>query len=224
MSKYNFYAKKLDTAFHEAAKLYREEAAKLNAAQEARDKAFAWSPSTPAGIAATLKEAKQQTATVALQAAQAAFSEASRRIVEDYQRNVAKMKLEFSQAISTANLVNPAAVDNNALALLNSGIMTAADFQHMLDQFSDNPTMRRLIGKFAGDAVKTAPNQQDSATLRAIHSEAGRDSYTVVEAFNALADISVRYLGASAPERHTYALQMQTCWDKGDIQEAIENF
>ena len=96
MSKYNFYAKKLDTAFHEAAKLYREEAAKLNAAQEARDKAFAWSPSTPAGIAATLKEAKQQTATVALQAAQAAFSEASRRIVEDYQRNVAKMKLELS--------------------------------------------------------------------------------------------------------------------------------
>ena len=62
MSNYNFYAKKLDTAFHEAAKLYKEEVAKLNAAQEARDKAFAWSPSTQDGIAATLKEAKQQAA------------------------------------------------------------------------------------------------------------------------------------------------------------------
>ena len=90
MSKYNFYSKKLDTAFHEAAKLYKEEVAKLNAAQEARDKAFAWSPSTPDGIAATLKEAKQQAATVALQAAQDSFSKVSRRIVEDYQRNAKK--------------------------------------------------------------------------------------------------------------------------------------
>lgn len=214
MSKYNSYAKKLDAAFRAAQEAYGAEVAKLNAAQKARDAAFAWSPERAQGIAASLE-----------QAAQEAFTKAARQIMGDYRGSVESLKQELSQAVSAATLVDPAAVDANALALLNSGIMKAADYRHMLDQFADNPTMRRMIGKYAGDAAAAArDNRQESTALRAVHIEAGRDSYSVIDTFNALADASIRYLGASAPDRHTYGLQMQSHWDDGDIREAIDNF
>lgn len=225
MSKYNVYAKKLDAAFRAAQEAYGAEVAKLNAVQKARDAAFAWSSERAQGIAASLEQAERQAATIALQAAQEAFTKAARQIMGDYRGSVEDMKQELSQAVSTATLVDPAAVDANALALLNSGIMKAADYRHMLDQFADNPTMRRMIGKYAGDAAAAArDNRQESTALRAVHIEAGRDSYSVIDTFNALADASIRYLGASAPGRHAYGLQMQSHWDDGDIREAIDNF
>lgn len=225
MSKYNVYAKKLDVAFRVAQEAYAGEVAKLNAVQKAHDAAFAWSPERAQGIAASLEQAERQAATIALQAAQEAFTKAARQIMDDYQGSVESLKQELSQAVSAATLVDPAAVDANALALLNSGIMKAADYRHMLDQFTDNPTMRRMIGKYAGDAAAAArDNRQESAALRAVHIEAGRDSYSVIDTFNALADASIRYLGASAPDRHAYGLQMQSHWDDGDIREAIDNF
>lgn len=225
MSKYNVYAKKLDAAFRAAQEAYGTEVAKLNAAQKARDAAFAWSPERAQGIAASLEQAERQAATIALQAAQEAFTKAARQIMDDYRGSVESLKQELSQAVSAATLADPAAVDANALALLNSGIMKAADYRHMLDQFADNPTMRRMIGKYAGDAAAAArDNRQESAALRAVHIEAGRDSYSVIDTFNALADASIRYLGASAPDRHAYGLQMQSHWDDGDIREAIDNF
>lgn len=225
MSKYNSYAKKLDAAFRVAQEAYAAEVAKLNAAQKARDAAFAWSPERAQGIAASLEQAERQAATIALQAAQEAFIKAARQIMDDYRGSVESLKQELSQAVSAATLVDPAAVDANALALLNSGIMKAADYRHMLDQFADNSTVRRMIGKYAGDAAAAArDNRQESAALRAVHIEAGRDSYSVIDTFNALADASIRYLGASAPDRHAYGLQMQSHWDDGDIREAIDNF
>ena len=225
MSKYNIYAKKLDTAFRDAKEAYAAEVAKLNAAQKARDDAFAWSLERAQGTAASLEQAERQAATIALQAAKEAFAKAARQIVDDYRGSVDNLKQELSEAVDAANLVDPAAVDSSALALLNSGIMTAADYRHMLEQFADNPTMRRMIGKYAGDAAAAArDNRQESAALRAVHIEAGRDSYSVIDTFNALADASIRYMGASSPERHAFSQQMQAHWDDGDIREAIDNF
>ena len=225
MSKYNIYAKKLDAAFRDAQEAYAEEVTKLNAAQKARDDAFAWSLERAQGIAASLEQAERQAVTIALQAAKEAFAKAARQIVDNYRVSVESLKRELSEAVDAANLVDPAAVDSSALALLNSGIMTAADYRHMLEQFADNPTMCRMIGKYAGDAAAAArDNRQESAALRAVHIEAGRDSYSVIDTFNALADASVRYMGASSPERHEFSQQMQAHWDDGDIREAIDNF
>ena len=160
-----------------------------------------------------------------MQAAKEAFAKAARQIVDDYRGSVDNLKQELSEAVDAANLVDPAAVDSSALALLNSGIMTAADYRHMLERFADNPTMCRMIGKYAGDAAAAArDNRQESAALRAVHIEAGRDSYSVIDTFNALADASIRYMGASSPERHEFSQQMQAHWDDGDIREAIDNF
>lgn len=224
MSKWNNYAKKLDAAFREAQRAYKSEVAKLNAAQKARDEAFAYATDRPIGAAAVL-EARKQTATAELKAAQENFTSAARKIVYGYADTVNNLKQELSDAVDAANLVDPAAVDSNALALLNSGIMNAADYRHMLEQFKDNSTMRRMIGKYAKDAAEARKNDKtESAALRVLSNEAGRDSYSIKETFNNLADVSVRYMGNSSPERHEYAQRMQAHWDDGDIREAIDTF
>ena len=225
MSKWNNYAKKLDAAFREAQRAYEAEVAKLNAAQKARDDAFTYSPERAVGAAAYVLEAKKNTATAELKAAQENFTRAARKIVYGYADTVNNLKQELSDAVDAANLVDPAAVDSNALALLNSGIMNAADYRHMLEQFKDNSTMRRMIGKYAKDAAEARKNDiAESAALRVLSNEAGRDSYSIKETFNNLADVSVRYMGNSSPERHEYAQRMQAHWDDGDIREAIDTF
>lgn len=225
MSKYNHYAKKLDTTFRAAQEAYEAEVQKLAAAQAARDKAFAWSAEKAVGIEADLQAAQRHAATIALQAAQEQFNKAARKIVEGYRISVTAMKEEVAQAVSAANLVDPAAVDSNALALLNSGIMTSSDYEHMCETFRDNATMRRLIGKYAHDAAEAKrDDRRESEALRAVYAEAGKESYCISDTFNAIADASIRYIGASAPERSKYCTDMQAHWNDGDIREAIENF
>ena len=60
--------------------------------------------------------------------------------------------------------VNPEAVDMAALELMKSGIMRPTDYDSMLDKFSDNPTMTRLIAKYAEDAANA---EKDNTTARA---------------------------------------------------------
>lgn len=84
MSRYNIYAKKLDAAFRDTQEAYAAEVAKLNAAQKARDNAFAWSLERAQGIAASLEQAERQAVTIALQAAKEAFAKAARQIVDNY--------------------------------------------------------------------------------------------------------------------------------------------
>lgn len=225
MSKWNNYAKKLDTAFQEAQRAYEAEVAKLNAAQKARDDAFTYSPERAVGSAAVVLEAKKQTATAELKAAQENFTRAARKIVYGYSDTVEKLKQELSDAVDAATMVDPAAVDSNALALLNSGIMNAADYKHLFEQFKDNPTMRRMIGKYAKDAAEARKNNKaESTAMRVLSNEAGRDSYSIKETFNTIADASVRYMGISSPERAGFAQQMQAHWHDGDIREAIAVF
>lgn len=225
MSKYNAYAKKLDAAFKAAQEAYKAEAEKLNAAQKARNDAFTYSPSTPIGNAAILQQAQRQQAEAAFAVAKDNFKTNSRSIVVDYENQVAKLRQELKAAVEAENLVDPAEIDNGAMALLNSGIMTAADFQHMAEQFKDNTTMRRLIGSYAGKAEKERDgDRQEAAALRAIRDDLGRDGYSKIETFNSLADASIRYMGSSSPERCDYAQKMQAHWEDGDIREAVDSF
>lgn len=225
MSKWNSYAKKLDDAFRQAQQAYESELAKLRAAQKARDEAFSWSADKGVGEAAIVKQAKQQAAIVSLEAAKRSFSKEVRRIVDGYKDSVNNLKTEFKQSLDAANLVDPAAIDSNSISLLNSGIMSSADYAHMLEQFKDNSTMRRMIGqsaKITADAKKD--DRAENAALLAVYNEAGRESYGLKEQFSALADASVRYMGSSAPDRPEFCMNMQAHWNDRDIREAIDSF
>lgn len=225
MTRFNNFAQKLDEAFRASQTAYAEEVAKLTAAQKTRDDAFAWSGGRAVGTAAALQQAQQKAADVGLKAAQEAFRKGARKIMDGYTDRVAALKREVADAVNAANLVDASQIDSSAIALLSSGVMNSADFRHMMEQFRGNSTMRRMIGEYARRAAEDhKDDRNESAALRAICNEAGQESFGVIETFNGLADASIKYMGASNPERYTFAQNMQARWDAGDIRAAIENF
>ena len=225
MSEFNNFAQRLDEAFRASQTAYAEEVAKLTTAQKNRDDAFAWSNERAVGTAAALQQAQQKAADIGLKAAQEAFRKTARKIMDGYTDRVAALKREVADAVNAANLVDTAQIDSSAIALLNSGVMNSADYRHMMEQFEGNVTMRRMIGEYARRAAEDhKDDRNESVALRAICNEAGQESFGIIETFNSLADASIRYMGASNPERYTFAQDMQAHWDDGDIRAAIENF
>ena len=225
MTKFNTFAQRLDEAFRTSQAAYAEEVAKLTTAQKTRDSAFSWSGERAVGTAAALQQAQQKAADVGLKAAQETFHKSARRIMDSYTDKVAALKREVADAVNAANLVDTSQIDSSAIALLSSGIMNSADYRHMMEQFKGNVTMRRMIGEYARRAAEDhKDDRNESAALRAICNEAGQESFGIIETFNSLADASLRCMGASNPERYTFAQDMQAHWNDGDIRAAIENF
>lgn len=68
------------------------------------------------------------------------FKNASRNIWDDYENTVSKITEEFNEAAASYYSVKPELVDDNALSLLNSGIMTPEDVFRMSDKYANNPT------------------------------------------------------------------------------------
>lgn len=61
--------------------------------------------------------------------------------------------------------LNPEKLDMNALELLKSGIMTDSELQTMAQNFKGNPTMRRMIGKYAKERADKDPDNLAMRTL-----------------------------------------------------------
>ena len=51
---------------------------------------------------------------------------------------------------------NPDAIDPNAVELLKTGVLGAYDFCSLADKHADNPTMLRIIEKYAKEAANNA--------------------------------------------------------------------
>ena len=131
MSKFNTYARRLDNTAKEFFKEYTEAHAKLEKAKMARRLA-------QGAVEQTRRDAD-------LLEAQGAFDTTMSNWAERGERALQDLRGELEDAIAAAFVVDPAAVDQNVVTLLNSGICTSADFERMLKDAADNSTMQRLI-------------------------------------------------------------------------------
>lgn len=86
------------------------------------------------------------------------------------------MRNELVQDAVRRTTVNPEAVDMAALELMKSGIMRATDYDAMLGKFPNNPTMARLIAKYAGDAADAEKDDRISRTAFATVAARARDT------------------------------------------------
>ena len=86
------------------------------------------------------------------------------------------MRNELVQDAVRRTTVNPEAVDMAALELMKSGIMRATDYDSMLGKFPNNPTMARLIAKYAGDAADAEKDDRISRTAFAAVAARARDT------------------------------------------------
>lgn len=117
---------------------------------------------------------------------------------------LADIRAELKAAIDDAFAADPAALDAPTLELLKSGILKPEEYQRLMNGNAGNPTMMRLIGRYADrDAAAVAEKNgiHDPAAmeLRAVSYQAknvGGDVY--LQNFDVLSDVLTRSVRSGA--------------------------
>lgn len=217
MSRWNNYAKVLNNTFADYRKEY---AAAYDRVAAAKRKADSYTENRPF----TTYDLQKQAAAAEYQEAQRAFKSESRSICERYSAAVDQLMSRFREAVEKEFSVRPEFIDQNAMELLKSGIMGVADYESMLSRYSDNPTMLRLIGKYANEEAEKS-DTADRQSFRAIAINAGTEQGgKTVAAFEDMAGASKGYFGCYLPSDGDYVQRMQSQWDGAEMQQAIADF
>ena len=222
MSQFNIYARKLDTAFKEARSEYNAAFHALECAQQASRDANAWRP----GDSAEEKQVRTARAALKLHDAEATFNEVSTRVWDNFKATRRTIRAELEQAVRAANIANPDAIDNNALELMKTGVLSPADYSAFMERFDSNSTMLKLVGHYAAEAAKTTDNRREAAALNAIALDCQSGEGAAMRAFDDLSKASdycrgERYEGDKFRPEHT--ANMSEYWDSL-AGEAVENF
>ena len=192
MSKYNSYAQRMKEVAESAFADYRQ-AEKAYKAAEQKASEYQKKPLRLSLADAARYEADRLRVTANLEEAKAAFKTAQRTF-SSRSRDISAIRDELAAEIEAAALANPEQVDANIMTLLQSGVLKAADYDHLMDQAGDNVTMQRIIGKFADDAIREnglqVANTPDAFTLRSV-SNRGKmaGDYDRLEMFDSLSRV-----------------------------------
>lgn len=162
-TRYNKFAKQLETAFLKSREEYRAAADAVEKAEQERRSAEYFKEKFIGE-----KAAKIAVADARLQKAQAEFNHIADTVWYNFNRERDRLTAELHEAIRRDNIVNPESVDAATVELLKSGVCSASDFEALVRRFDGNPTMSRLIAKYALDGVQSAHSTEESAKLRFI--------------------------------------------------------
>ena len=212
MSQYNHFAKDLDTAFKEAREKYT---AAYNAVEQAR-KAM-----QDAGTDAM----KKQIVTLQLQDAETNLRKEAVRIWAEFDAKAADLRRALEKEVQTSNLADPSAIDNNALELMKTGVLSPADYSAFMERFDSNPTMLKLVGHYAAEAAKTTDSRREAAALNAIALDCQSGEGAVMRAWDSISAISDSCGDGDGYRRKSpgVIVSMSEKWD--DLAgEAVENF
>lgn len=88
-----------------------------------------------------------------------------------FQEKAKQIRKEMDNFAADFYRADPSRIDQNAMQLLNSGIMSAAEVEHLAMQYRDNPTMLRLFGQHAAkksSEMSGVHNQTEAAKWRQV--------------------------------------------------------
>lgn len=224
MSKYNQYAKRLDTAFKTAREEYKEAWNKLQAAQKANTDAQAWRAETYRGE----NDLRRQRARAQLLEAEHTFKAAESRVWAEFDRQKEEIRRDLESDVRASSTVDPDAIDTNALELLKSGILTADDVFSLVNKYDANVTMLRLISKHAKElADDKNTDAKTRGQLYVLCSQIGNGKNSTMRNFSDLVEIS-NYCsgrGGGGTQRTTpaHTVAMAGKWEEL-ASTAVENF
>lgn len=197
MSKFNDYARRLDT-------LARENFQKYTNAKEAYEDACDKLDQYPQrfGYVSEEYERKRLRAIADHADAKAAFDVVKNEYA-DTVREVEKIRAELVNAIEADYIVDPAQLDNNTLELMKSGVLKPADYERFMNDAieNENHAMVRMIAKYAEEASKALETsgvdqktyyegrERLNNVVNACKTDDGRE---YLEAFDFLADVYKR--------------------------------
>ena len=214
MSRFNEYARKADAYAKAVFEEYAEAERKLQAAESKRN---AYPRKNGLGYEYDAKSARFA---AEYQEAKAEY-EKLRREMRDYKADGFKpIRKELESAIADAFAANPEHLDAATIELLKSGIMSADEYNRLMSKATadNNPTMVRLIAKYAKDRADQADADRNTDTARAFRAVAyqgnSANGNSYLEAFDAMTSCFSRCMKNTALMSH---------WDELN-GEIVENF
>ncbi len=150
MSRFNEYARRLDT-------LARENFQKYTNAKEAYENACDKLERYPQRFGNVDHEYERKRLLAMSDHAEAkAVFDVVKREYEDSLEEAKKIRTELENAIEEDYTVDPAQLDNNTLELMKSGVLKPADYVRFMNDAleNENHAMIRMIAKYAEEASK----------------------------------------------------------------------
>ena len=185
MSRFNSYAKRMNEIANAAFAEYREKEAAVKSAESRYNAYPRRNNADPAYMA------KSARAEADLAEARNAFDQMRRHLFDDKRREIAAVRAELEKAVFDAFAADPKSVDMNTLALMNSGILTAAEYNRLIDASTaaGNHTMVRLLAQSAKDRADKV-NDSDTAREYRLVAQRGKgaNGQQYLEAFDYMTD------------------------------------
>ena len=186
MSRFNSYAKRMNEIANAAFAEYREKEAAVKSA-ESRCNAY---PRRNGADPAYLAKAARAEADLA--EARNAFDQMRRHLFDDKRREIAAVRAELEKAVFDTFAADPKSVDSNTLALMNSGILTAAEYNRLIDASTaaGNHTMVRLLAQSAKDRADKVNDSDTAREYRLVAQKGkGANGREFLEAFDYMGDV-----------------------------------
>ena len=186
MSRFNDYAKKLNEIANATFEEYRRAEAAVKSAESRYNAYPRRNGADPAYLA------KSARAEADLCEARNAFDQMRRHLFDDKRREIAAVRAELEKAVFDAFAADPKAVDMNTLALMNSGILTAAEYNRLIDASTaaGNHTMVRLLAQSAKDRADKVNDSDTAREYRLVAQKGkGANGREFLEAFDYMGDV-----------------------------------
>lgn len=128
-------------------------------------------------------------------------------VSEKLRKDFKALREEMYEGLYSKLHATPEQIDNNALALLNSGVLTAEELMKMGQDYRLNPAMRRIIVKEMDKRAENdmSINRETAGRLKIAADELRADTCKELEAFDSIADISYKAVGCPRDSRTDYS-------------------
>lgn len=134
-------------------------------------------------------KARMATAAAKLEDARKLQHETAFNLPQDAEAKGKALRRQLEAAVAEKYAADPAVIDVNTLTLMQSGILAPTEYVRLYER-ATSPTMRRLIGRYAGEAARAAQDTENARILRNVE-HAGRNcgGGEYIAAFDGLLDI-----------------------------------
>ena len=186
MSRFNGYAKRMNEIANATFEEYRRAEAAVKSAESRHNAYPRRNNADPAYMA------KSARAEADLAEARNAFDQMRRHLFDDKRREIAAVRAELEKAVFDAFAADPKSVDMNTLALMNSGILTAAEYNRLIDASTaaGNHTMVRLLAQSAKDRADKVNDSDTAREYRLVAQKGkGANGREFLEAFDYMGDV-----------------------------------
>lgn len=164
MGKYSDFAKELDRKFKAARDEYSAAYEAWQTAKHNLEKASAWRENDTRSA----KDERIAYAQLVEKRTAANFDSVVARVWPNFYIQADKLRSALVKQMQQYNLINPAAVDSNALVLMQTGVLSAADYVAFANKYAGNTTMLKLIAHYAEEAAKNTENKTEAGTLNTV--------------------------------------------------------